>query len=48
MGRGIETTLELTGTMHILNIGMVKHKRIADLMSCELFDCVVHWKPPKA
>ena len=46
MGRGIETTLELTATgMGILNVGMVKHQRIAELMGCELFDCVCHWKP---
>ena len=47
MGRGIETTLELTATgMCILNIGMVKHKRIAELMGCELFDCICHFKMP--
>ena len=32
--------------LHVLNVGMVKHQRIADLLGCNLFDCVCHFKPP--
>lgn len=41
MGRGIETNLYAQFKCDSLNIGMVKHKEVADFLGGRLYDCVI-------
>ncbi|KAG0575436.1 hypothetical protein KC19_5G003900 [Ceratodon purpureus] len=41
MGRGIETNLYAHFKCDSLNIGMVKHKEVADFLGGRLYDCVI-------
>jgi cobyric acid synthase len=41
MGRSIETNLYAQFKCDSLNIGMVKHKEVADFLGGRLYDCVI-------
>ncbi|CAI5985472.1 unnamed protein product [Closterium sp. NIES-64] len=45
MGRAIETNLHALLTCDKLNIGMVKHKEVADFLGGRIYDCVVKYTP---
>ncbi|CAI5476146.1 unnamed protein product [Closterium sp. Yama58-4] len=45
MGRAIETNLHALMTCDKLNIGMVKHKEVADFLGGRIYDCVVKYTP---
>jgi len=48
MGRGIETNLYAEFTCAALNLGLVKHPEVAQKLGGEIFDCVVHFRTPRA
>jgi len=45
MGRGIETNLEAKLKVNCLNLGMIKHSEVAELLGAKNFDCVCRFKP---
>jgi type II pantothenate kinase len=47
MGRGIETNLRAEFSIDRINLGMVKHKEVAQLLGGPLYSCVCKFDSAK-